>query len=753
MARQRRRILPWVVVAALVGTGCKKDETATADGSTVEGLPGKRRTPSRAEAVALDELGVHPGMIADGAIYVALRADAAQSFLRQIPLPGDVTRELAEARRELGFDPLTDDLLARFAIPPDAVVSMTLARPVGIESRKAVAKDIRSRDDRFLTLVSRVQQEQESMGFGEKPLEKALPEPAPMLPPIEVPAPVPAPLPATPPPAAPIGFAPPEAPPPPIAPPPPLVEAPPLVPLVPPVGGEPYFVDPPPPPPPPPIDPAERREIEELLRQGDGVGLQFRFHMPTDDPGKLFGELRTRVDADALRRGEATCRGLSVELCVGGGHELLVARRDGKAAVLDMFFFSGRSDRTADAEIRRRTVTEALAAPRAERPALAKMAGHASAYLEATGLVDVFEHMQVGHALRQLEWSSDRPVESVRRELDDIENMRRLLDGPRLFEGALANVHHERDRTQLQITWPLREGQAELARTVLAPAPLVVPVPSLAALCDGALLCARSRGLPSPQELGTKLGTGTYGDPRQLEDALDDVEEVGAVLVLASTWPNALATLLWHLPMAEAGGGRGPEAALARGLLESVGRIQALGLSVRRIDVGRRSLTGDYALFARVPVNDLSLVSTLLAMAEQRLVPTTVEGVEGTVAMLRIPEDDVPAVLMTREDPDTVENAEGKPVRYGWLTLVDGTERLKWLLDLPTDDGQEPLLYGEIPDLWRLVASVPEAVDELGFARTWATERAFRGSFTVDDGQPHLLLEVALRQAAPAEPR
>jgi hypothetical protein len=727
MALRWRRVLPWVVVSALACVGCKKDDPASDDSGV--GADGKRskRTPARVEAVELDELGVQPGMLADGAIFVAVRAGSAQDFLRQIPLPGEVTRELAEARREVGFDPLTDDVLTRFAIPPDAVVSMTLGRPVGSEARKTLAKALRPRDDRFLGLVTRVLREEEGLEkppllVPELPVEKVPVEEA-----------VPPPLPSKP-----IVFAPPAE----VATPPPI--SPPIRPPFP----EPPIVLPPPPPPPEPIDPAERREIDELLRQGDGMAIQFRIHIPTDDPSKILGEIRTHVPTESLARGEAACRGHAVELCVSGGRETLVVHRDGKAVVLDMLFFDFRSDRTADPEARRRVVSEALAARRAELPALKQLAGHASAYVDAAGLVELVEHANVGRALRELEWDTPMPANTVRGHLDESELLRRMLEAPRLFDGLVANVHHERDRTQLQITWPLREDQSALAQSTLSPPPLVVPVPSLAALCDGALVCARSRGLPSPQELGSKLGTGIYGDADALDDAFDANEEAAAAVLLAATWPNAIGTLLWHLPLSEA---RGPEGAIVRGLLDSVARVQGLGLAVRRIDVGRRSLMGDYALYARVPVNDLGLVGTLLAMADQRMTPTTVEGVEGTVSMLRIPEDDFPAVLMTREDPDTVENAEGKDVRYGWLTLVDGTDRLRWLLELPSDDGQEPMLYGEIPDLWRLVASVPEAVDELGFARTWATERSFKAALSLDEGQPHLLFEVALHQGKAAE--
>jgi hypothetical protein len=750
MAPRWRRVLPWVIASAIACVGCNKKDEPTTDGGAIgtEGL--RKRAPARLEPLELDELGAQPGLLADGAIFVAVRAGTAQDFLRHIPLPAEITRELAEARRDLGFDMLTDDVLARFSIPPDAIISMTLGRPVGVESRKALAKNLQHRDDRFLEKVNRVLNEGEAkppaeLWEGTKPIEEAVPVVPPAMPVVPEPA-----VPETPPPAKPMRFAPPAEPavPPPVA--PPIEIVPPIeTPIVPP--GESPWIAPPPPPPPEPITPTELVEINELLRQGDGVAIHFRVHIPSDDPSKIFSELRTRIGTDKAHRGETTCRGLAVELCISGGREVLVARRDGKAAVLDMVFFSGRSDRNADPEAVRRALTEAIGAPPAELPVLEKLAGHASAYIHAPAFVELATHGMVGQALRELEWNSTGASEGIRRHLDEAEQLRRLLDVERLFDGVLANAHHERDHTQLQITWPLREDQSALALAALAPPPIVVPVPSLAALCDGALACARSRGLPVPQELGTKLGMGIYGDARQLEDALDAADEAAAVVVLASTWPNALGTLLWHVPLAEA---RGPEAALARGLLDAVARIQGLGLSVRRIELGRNSFTGEYALYARMPVNDLGLVGTLLAMAELRMTPTTLDGVEGTITMLRIPEDDVPAVLMTREDPDTVKNAEGKDVRYGWLALVDGTERLKWLLEQPTDDGEEPYFHGEVPDLWRLVATVPEVVDELGFARTWATERALKTSLRLDDGQPQLLFDLALqRGAAAAEPR
>ncbi len=685
------------MLSTIACVGCKKESPQ----SDTQGAPQTSKVPSRIEAVAVTAFGEQPGFLADGAVVVAMRAGATQDFLHHLPLPSEAARELAKARRELGFDPFTDDVLARFSVPPDAVISMTLGRPLGLDARKAVTRAIHPRDDRFLGLVSRVMQEASD---GVVPAEKPLPAEETL---IERPPPSPPPHGEVPE----IGLVEP-------------IDEPIVDPLL------------------PAISPGDRREIDTLLSQADAMGVQLRVHIPSEDPDKIFGELRTRVPAQARAEGDQLCRGLAAEVCVAGNRALLIVRREGAAAVLDLVLFTSRSD-APDLAARRGAAAEAINAPRATLPVLANMSGHASAYVDAGALVEVVAHERVGRALRDLLWDEVHPAQSVKHNLDATEELRRLLDAPRLFDGLLANVHHDADRTQLQITWPLREGQEAVARRTLSPPPLVVPVPSLAALCDGALVCARSRGLPAPKEVGSQLAMGVYGNARVLEDTLDHADEEAAFMVLLSaTWPNALGTVLWQLPLAEA---RGPEAAMVRGFLDAISRIGGMGLSVRNISVGRRSVTADYAVYARVPVNDLSLVGTLLTMAEMRLTPTTLDGVEGKVSMLRIPEDDVPAILMTREDPETVKDDEGKESRYGWLTLVDDPARLQWLLAAPTDEGQEPLLYGEIPNLWKLVASVPEAVDELGFARTWATDRRFAAALRLDDGQPHLLLELSKR--------
>ncbi len=156
------------------------------------------------------------------------------------------------------------------------------------------------------------------------------------------------------------------------------------------------------------------------------------------------------------------------------------------------------------------------------------------------------------------------------------------------------------------------------------------------------------------------------------------------MLLLVSTWPNGLGSMMWHLPLGEA---RGPEAMLVRGALDALGRIQGFGFSVRSLNIDRRSLQANYAAYARVPSADLGLVNAALALAEMSMTATTVEDIEGPVMMLRAPDDDVPAILMTRTDPETVAGDDGEDVTHGWLTVVDDPKRLAWLLGRPPTTG------------------------------------------------------------------
>ena len=84
---------------------------------------------------------------------------------------------------------------------------------------------------------------------------------------------------------------------------------------------------------PPPVTAGERLEIDELLRTSDAIALQFRFHIPTDDPSRIFDEFRTRAESSDLTKGAALCKPQKLEFCMAGGRALLIGHADGKAAV------------------------------------------------------------------------------------------------------------------------------------------------------------------------------------------------------------------------------------------------------------------------------------------------------------------------------------------------------------------------------------------------------------------------------------
>ena len=58
---------------------------------------------------------------------------------------------------------------------------------------------------------------------------------------------------------------------------------------------------------------------------------------------------------------------------------------------------------------------------------------------------------------------------------------------------------------------------------------------------------------------------------------------------------------------------------------------------------------------------------------------------------------------------------------------------------MEVDDGAAPVIYGEIGDLWRLVASFSEGREELDFAQSWLSRRWVRGQLGIDDrGAPQV---------------
>jgi hypothetical protein len=113
----------WVLVAGMSALACKGHGDAKEEAK-------KAAEVSRVAPVTGDALGMQPGYLEGGAIHASFRFGRVQSFLQSLPMPAEVVRDIARAGEELGVDLRVDDIAGRFGIAKDAVVSMTLFRPL-----------------------------------------------------------------------------------------------------------------------------------------------------------------------------------------------------------------------------------------------------------------------------------------------------------------------------------------------------------------------------------------------------------------------------------------------------------------------------------------------------------------------------------------------------------------------------------------------------------------------------------------------
>ena len=87
---------------------------------------------------------------------------------------------------------------------------------------------------------------------------------------------------------------------------------------------------------------------------------------------------------------------------------------------------------------------------------------------------------------------------------------------------------------------------------------------------------------------------------------------------------------------------------------------------------------------------------------------------------------------------DVVDDPAASTGRWGWAMIADRPERVAWLYGLARDDGASPIVYAEIPRLWELVAKLPDAGPQLGYAQPWLATRSLRAQLDIADGAPEL---------------
>lgn len=662
--------------------------------------------PARIAPFSGDLLGGQRGYIEGGMLYGAARVDEVQTFAQSLPLPPRVARDIAEVGSLLGLDLRVDDLRKRFGLADDAIISMTFGRPLGGDQLSGLETDL-ERGGAFLGALNY-----------EPPKEAADP------------------------PRVDISYAIPREPPPKVVSPPAAArpiqklpttesEAPPVAP---PPGGT---LEPEPEPEPEPLPPPPTVEAiakaEEFRAQASRLGLQLRIHVPAPDPTQVASDLAALVPRRDSSRWESLCGAIPGATRCFGESDVVVMLRPGKTGLdIDVVFFlvSQKSDERSQILAAR----EAVAAEPVERRELSQLRGDAALYLDVAGIRELGRAEAVSRSVRALDWTSEDDRRSVLdRNAERVQALEQLMDAKVLFDGVWVEANADADQIRAHMQWHGVPAHAGLAAELLSGPELGADVPTLAALCDGSLACARTRGLPQPATLRDQLATGIYAErQRDLERVLNRGDEWAAMLGFAATWPNLLGAVA-HWPAQEIG--RGPEAAIANNVVDAIGRIEGFGMSIRSLSFSGRRFTSDYAAYSRLRRGEVDLVRTGLTFTEAPISDVTLSNELGKATSVRIPEDEIPATIMLYKDPAPDEDT---PAEFGWASVVDGPDRMSWLLGLPREANAGPSAYAEIPNLWQLFTAFPDVDRDLGFARAWLDGREFRVAATVSGGAPQI---------------
>jgi hypothetical protein len=229
-----------------------------------------------------------------------------------------------------------------------------------------------------------------------------------------------------------------------------------------------------------------------------------------------------------------------------------------------------------------------------------------------------------------------------------------LRETERLFAGMTFELALAESRLLARGRWLTTESGRERLQSVFELDPVDADVPSIAALCEGSLLCARSRGLPSRERFAS-LATGIYADPDALTNRLDEPEVVLALLL--ETWPNAIASLLAPRPDT-----------LSQNAAELGARVLGFGLAVR----SRDAIDEHWIAYARTSAADVETIRLL-----EQLAPATA----------------LPGSFHAVFDPGNA---------WGFAVLTDDEVQVPWLTELDHDDGAVPLVYVEVSDVAQL---------------------------------------------------
>jgi len=484
----------------------------------------------------------------------------------------------------------------------------------------------------------------------------------------------------------------------------------------------------------------------ELARRIGAVGFHFRVHVPILSSEPFIRELK-RLPPDGKLNAPICAELQPNVLCAADEEALVLVRELGKALVADVFIYPARMGSISDPE-RRSGIDAALKIEKGKAPVTLR--GDAAGYVDATLLRDVATAVEIGDVASSLRWDSEgaaRRIERSRKRLKAIDRLRAtrlLLRGARL-EMAVSDE-------AIRTTYSWEPTDAEAAKTLdklLAHDGLKLDSPSIDGLCTDSLMCFRVGGLPSAKAL-TELATGIYAAPmKEFGDVMNDAGELGGFVIALETWPNILgAANTW--PQQEA---RGPEAAIISQVMGALDNFTGAGGSLRSLTMpkGRGAPAADFVAYMRVSGAELGIARGMLALAGQRFNPVELSTVKGKVEALAIPAEDLQASVYLITDEATAR-VDDRDLEVGWMAAADGADRISWLMGLERESEIEPAVYFEIPDLTRLIATVPEAEQEIGTFRSWLNGRTVRFAADVVDGRPRMDSYFGrVKSAAPAE--
>lgn len=681
-------------LAVALSLACGRGKSGAADDPTD---PAIKAIQERMPPLERPEVGAGPGFIEGGFVYAAMRPAELQKFFQAIPLDPDTARDVARAGGDLGFDPRVDDVTKILGLDPAGVITATIARPIAPQ----------------MTAVRDAMQRSASAPPPPNPFPGISPTPADIAPgPIIRPEPIPPPQPPIPPP-------------------------------------QPNWDTPPPPPDPwkPPPPPIPTPEQQAMNRGAGAMAVHTRAHLPAKDPAALPALLTRMSKRERAPEIDALCNQLGpTEFCFGDSGDVLILRRDQSALLFDLFVFPAGTGGNADPE-RVATIKAGLSATTpATLPILSTLRGDLAAYFDGAAFPALAEVLAITDAVDDLRWYDAQSIpQRIDRALKTRAALDQLRETRRLFSGVRVEAAFEPDAVQATVSWePVDTEAAATADRTFQRQPAGVPVPTLAGLCDGALACWRTAGLPGFAALG-ELAIGLYAkDERAFGDAVRAADDYSVGVIMLETWPSALGMLQrWGQEQ------KGMEAAMIRTALEITQRVEGSGGSLRSLQMGDRNVQSDYVTYGRMQGQDLALFRSLVGFSQLRFAPTTVAGVDAKVEAAVVPEDDVPVQVFLVTDPGTIRMGD-KDVEVGWLVAADGPDRLKWLLkDIEHAKDPEPAVYFELPDLWRLVASFRDGQRDAGFLQQWLSGRSVRFAADTVGGRVRLDMEFARRGAAP----